>query len=85
MKYLHYSFNARQNNVIQVKLSSRANVLLLDNSNYRNYQNNRKYSYYGGLVTKSPYNIRPPKSGHWHLVIDSGGYEGEITASVNII
>lgn len=85
MKYLHYTFNAGPNNIIQVKLSSRANVLLLDNLNYNNYHNSQGYKYYGGYVTTSPYNIRPPRSENWHLVIDSAGNEGEITASVNII
>jgi hypothetical protein len=83
--HLHYSINAGNNNVVQVTLDAWANVLLLDDYNYSNYRNGRKYQYYGGLVETSQYNIRPPYYGHWNVVIDRGGYQGSVRASVKVI
>ena len=65
-------------------LDKQANVRLMDSSNYQNYRTGRKYTFYGGGVTKSPARVSPPFSGHWHLIIDTGGYAGTIKASVII-
>lgn len=85
MKYLYYEFNAGNNNVIQVTLNGWANVLLLDDLNFQNYKSGRRYSYYGGKAEVSPFNIRPPRYSHWNLIIDRGGYPGEVAASINIV
>jgi len=85
MNYLHYDLNLQANDVVEVTLDMQANVKLLDESNFLNYKQGRQYKYYGGLATKSPSNIVPPHAGHWHLVIDLGGYPGTVKASVRII
>lgn len=84
MKYLHYNFNLSDDDVVVVTLDKQANVRLMDNSNYQNYKSGRRHRFYGGGATQSPVRISPPHGGHWHLVIDTGGYAGTVRASVNI-
>jgi len=57
----------------------------MDSSNYSNYKNGRRHSYYGGYVKKSPVRITVPRSGHWYVTIDLGGYAGTIKSSVNVL
>jgi len=85
MNYLHYEFDIGPDKLIQITLDKQANARLLDNSNYQNYRAGQQYRYYGGLIRVSPANLRAPYQGHWHLVIDLGGYPGTITASVQTI
>jgi hypothetical protein len=85
MNYLHYEFNLGPNDVVHVTLDKQANVRLLDDSNYQRYRSSQQHRYYGGLAKKSPINIRAPHLGHWHVVIDLGGYSGTIHASVQVI
>ena len=85
MNFLHNEFNLGPDDVVEVTLDHAANVQLLDASNYQNYRNGRPFHYYGGHVTQSPFQLRPPHSGHWHLVIDLGGNEGTVRASTRIL
>jgi hypothetical protein len=85
MNYLHYEVDAGPDEVIEVTLDKQANVLLLDDPNYRDYQAGRSYRYHGGLATVSPVRLRPPHSGPWHVVVDLGGYPGSVRASVETI
>ena len=85
MNYLHYEFNVGPNDGVEVTLDKQANVKLLDGVNYQKYRNGQGHRYYGGLAQRSPVFLRPPHQGHWHLVIDLGGYPGTIRASVRLI
>jgi len=85
MDYLHQEFDAGPNDVIEVTLDHAANVLLLDSTNFANYQNGRRYRYIGGYVRTSPYRITPPREDHWHLVVDLGGYAGSVRASARLL
>lgn len=58
--------------VLEVSLSSGANVRLLDSSSFQAYRNGRQHRFYGGLATKSPTRIGIPQSGRWHVVVDIG-------------
>jgi hypothetical protein len=72
--------------VVEVILQGNAaNVQLMDSSNFQNYKSGRKYTYYGGHVTRSPYRINVPRSGRWHVAIDLGGYAGRINSSVRVL
>ncbi len=62
-----------------------ANVLLLDSSNFHNYQQGRSYKYYGGYARTSPFRIQAPQPGHWHLVVDLAGAAGRVQASSRVI
>lgn len=85
MNYLHYDLNLQSNEIVEVTLDKQANVRLLDENNYLKYQRQEQHKYYGGLATKSPVRLSPPYSGHWHLIIDLGGYSGTVRASVKTI
>lgn len=68
---------------IQIMLQGNAaNVRLMDNSNYNNYKNGRKHSYYGGLVKRSPITLSIPRNGHWYVTIDMSGLRGSVRSSI---
>lgn len=86
MKFSYYDLrHLDKGQVVEVRLSAAANVRLVDSSNYSNYKNGRQHKYYGGYVTRSPYRITVPSSGHWYIVIDLGGYAGSVKHSVQVL
>ena len=85
MNFLHYEFTLSSNDVVEVTLENQANVRLLDDANFSLYQNGKQHRYHGGLVKQSPTRIAAPHAGHWHLVIDLGGYGGTVQASAQVI
>ena len=85
MNYLHYDLSLGSNDVVEVTLDKQANVRLLTDTNYSQYKNGKQHSYFGGLAKSSPIRLAAPHSGHWHLVIDLGGYAGTVSASVRVI
>jgi hypothetical protein len=80
MKYLYYEVNVGSDDVIEVELSSQANVRVMDSSNYNSFRAGRAHRYHGGLATASPVALRPPSPGHWYVVVDLGGYSGSVRA-----
>jgi len=85
MKFLHWEIQADEGAVVRVELDRQANVRLLDDSNFSAYRSGRRHRYQGGLMTRSPATIPVPHSGHWHVVVDVGGYGGRVAASVSVI
>jgi hypothetical protein len=85
LNYLHYDLNLASGDVVEVTLDKQANVRLLDSMNYTKYRRGERHRYYGGLAKQSPVHIRAPHAGHWHLVVDLGGYGGTVRASVRTI
>ncbi len=70
---------------VQVDLDGQANVLLLDDQNFSLYQQGRSFSYYGGWTTRSPVRLSPPHQGKWNVVIDLGGRDGRVKASIRLL
>lgn len=85
MNYLHYNLSLASNDVVEVRLDKQANVRLLDPHNYTQYKQRKRHRYYGGLVKVSPFRLKVPHAGQWHLVVDLGGYAGSVKASINVI
>jgi hypothetical protein len=85
MNYLHYDLDAGPDDVVEVTLDRRANVQLMDDSNFENYQNGREFHYFGGYAKESPIRLQPPRQGRWHLVIDLGGGAGTVKAAVQTL
>lgn len=83
MNFLHYDLQLDPGDVVEVTLDRQANVRLLDEINFSKYKRGEKHTYYGGLAVKSPVRLAAPRAGHWHLVIDLGGYAGRVRASVH--
>ena len=71
--------------VIEVTLSNAANVKLMDVGNFSAYRGGGRHQYFGGYVTRSPFRVEVPRSGHWHIAIDLGGYRGSVRAAVRVI
>ncbi len=83
--FLHQEMEVGPDDLIEVTLNNSANVLLLDAENYEHYRNNRSYRYAkGGYVERSPFRLRAPSHGIWHLVVDLGGGPGRVRAWVRV-
>jgi len=85
MNYLHYEFDIEPHDVVEVTLDRQANVRLLDDANFSLYRAGRKHRYHGGLAKTSPLKLKPPRPGHWHMVVDLGGYSGRFGASAAVL
>ncbi len=86
MNYSYYDLGqVKGGKIVEVTLTKAANVKLMDSSNYSNYKNGRRHQYYGGYVKRSPFRITVPRSGHWYVTIDLGGYAGSLRHSVQVL
>jgi len=87
MKFTEYDLkHCQQGKTVEVTLSGNAaNVLLLDSVNLKKYKNGQNPKYFGGNMTSSISQIRIPRTGHWYVVIDLGGYTGNVTSKVRVI
>lgn len=86
MQFIHTDLGYRQRGeIVEVTLTSGANVRLMDSSNFSSYKNGRNHRYYGGLVKRSPLRLAIPNSGHWHVAVDMQGLRGSTRASVRVI
>jgi hypothetical protein len=85
MNYLHYDFDLTNDDLVEVTLDNQANVRLMDDANFALYRKNLQHRYYGGLAKESPVLLSVPHAGHWHLVVDLGGYAGTVRASVRVL
>jgi hypothetical protein len=84
--FIHYDLKQQKRGaVVEVTLNTQANVQLLDSSSFTAYRNGRQYRYIGGLATKSPIRLAIPRNGHWHVVIDLGGYSGSVRSDVRVL
>lgn len=83
--YLHQEMEVGADDLIEVLLDNWANVLLLDSENYECYRTNRPFRYVKGEYVKhSPFRLRAPFQGTWHLVVDLGGGPGHVRAWVRV-
>jgi hypothetical protein len=85
MNFLHSDLTLGAHQAVLVTLDKQANVRLMDDLNFSLYQRGQRHTYFGGLATRSPTQLRPPYAGRWHLVVDLGGYGGIVNASVQVV
>lgn len=71
--------------VAEVTITSAANVRLLDSGNFLKYRSGQRHSYIGGHAKQSPVRLEIPRAGHWYIVVDLGGYAGEVGASIRVL
>jgi hypothetical protein len=71
--------------IVKVTLGYAANVRIMDSSNYSSFKAGRRHRFIGGYVKKSPYKVTLPKSAHWYVVIDLGGYAGKVKSAVSVL
>lgn len=74
-KFYQYHWNRlEKGSTVVVRLSTAANVRLMNSTNFNAYKNGRNHRYSGGgLVTKTPFRIRIPRTGRWYVTIDLMG------------
>lgn len=86
MEFIHSDLGYRQRGeIVEITLSSGANVRLMDSSNFSNYRNGRDHRYHGGLAKQSPIRLAIPSSGHWHVAVDMQGLRGSTRASFRVV
>ena len=83
--YLHYEFDLHPDDTVEVILDGPANVRLLDDANFSLYRERKKHRYFGGYAKDSPVQIPVPRPGHWHVVVDLGGYAGTVRATARVL
>jgi Domain of unknown function (DUF1883) len=84
LDFLHQEFDLQAGDIVEVSLDAPANVMLLDPTNFSNYQEGLSYRYHGGHAETSPVRLLPPRSGSWHVVVNLGGYPGSVRAVVRV-
>ena len=75
----------KRGDVVEVTLTSGANVRLMDGSNFARYKRGQQHRYYGGLATRSPARVTVPSSGHWYVAVDMQGLRGRTRADVRVL
>lgn len=86
MNFIHTDLGHQQRGeVVEITLTSGANVRLMDSSNFASYRNGRQHRYYGGLARQSPIHLTIPHSGRWHVAVDMQGLRGSTRASVRML
>lgn len=86
MQFIHNDLGQRRGGeIVEVSLTSGANVRLMNSSNFSSYRSGRRHQYIGGLAKKSPLRLQIPNSGHWHVAIDMQGLRGSTRASVRVL
>lgn len=84
-EHLHAAVWLDLGDTVSVRLEGPANVMLLDDDAYRSYQADRAFRYLGGWVSDKQLTLWPPKPGLWHVVVDLGGAQGRVAASVQVL
>jgi hypothetical protein len=75
----------KRGEIVEVTLTSGANVRLMDSSNFNSYKNGRRHKYHGGLARQSPVRLQVPTTGHWYVAVDMQGLRGSTRASVRVV
>ena len=84
MNYLHYKIAGTTGDLIKVKTDGSAFVRLLDPLNFEYYKIGRKFDGQGGWNDQPYSEYLLPYKGTFHLVIDLGGNDGIVKATVDI-
>src|SRR5688572_6223174 len=86
MQFLQHDLGHRNSGeIVEVTITSAANVRLMDSSNFQSFRSGRRHTGYGGHATRSPVRLPIPRSGRWYVVVDLGGYSGRIGSSVRVL
>lgn len=85
MDFLHYPVKVTPQDTVVINLSCKANVLFLDDLNYKKYMVGKKFDGRGGLAIRPTVRFTPSYKGLWHVVVDMKGLEGTVKATVDIM
>lgn len=81
----HKRLFLKDGDVVEVESDTKANVLLMDDSDYSNYKARRSHQYYGGFFTRFPARLNPPHSGYWNVVLDLGRRRATVRHSMRVV
>jgi hypothetical protein len=84
LPHLHQEYDLQAGDVVDVVLNRPANVQLLASEEYEKYLRGETFRYQGGYAREFPFQIKAPRAGRWHLVVDLGGGPGMVTGDVGI-
>lgn len=65
--------SCQRGDVWRVELDKAANVFLVDPTNYSAFKSGRRFTYYGGLIERTPHDFVIPRTGRWYIVAHSWG------------
>jgi len=86
MNFLKYDLgHLERGRIVEVELTSGANVRLMTSSEFNNYKNGKPHRFTGGLAKKSPVRLQVPNSGRWYVAVDMQGLRGSTKASVRVL
>ena len=87
MKFVKHDLGQRAGGeIVEVILKGNAaNVRLMDSSNFQYFRSGRRHQFIGGHAKRSPVRLQIPRSGHWYVTVDLGGYKGEVSSSVRML
>ena len=86
LQFIHSDIGQRRSGeIVEVTLTSGANVRLMDSSNFSSYRNGRQHRFVGGLAKRSPVRLSIPSTGHWHVAVDMQGLRGSTRASIRVL
>lgn len=86
MNFLHFDVgNVQRGQIVEVTLTSWANVRLMTSSEFSSFKNGRQHRFIGGLAKQSPVRLQVPNSGHWYVTVDTQGLRDGTRASVRTL
>ena len=87
LKFQQWDLGQRHSGeLVEVRIKGNAaNVRLMDSANLQKFRKGQQHRYYGGLVKRSPWRVKIPRSGHWYVTVDLGGLKGRVSASVSVL
>lgn len=86
MNFTYYDLgHLKRGSTVVVTLSgNRANVRLMDSSNYHSFKSGRQHRFVGGLATGSPVRLQVPNDGQWYVTVDLMGLGGTVRSGVHV-
>jgi len=86
MNFLQFDLgNIKRGEIVEITLTSGANIRLMTSSDFNNYKNGRRHRYIGGLAKRSPIKLQATSSGRWYVAVDMQGLQGSTKASVRML
>jgi Domain of unknown function (DUF1883) len=86
VKFLRSEVIIDEGDSIRVSLhGTEATVMIMDDSNFRRYRDGSRFEFAGGCHRQSPAIIRPPRGGHWNVIVDFGVCTENVEAVVSVI
>lgn len=85
-QFVHSDLGHRnRGDILEVTLTSGANVRLLDPSNFERYKRGQDHRCHGGLAKQSPVRLAIPSNGRWYAVVDTIGLRNSTRAGFRVI